>query len=635
MRALFAMGRGRDQRLETGGAVMVEFLIAYLPVLISFLMFWQLGELIVAQMIVDRASSAAGRAAVVVLPDDGAFYDGEPQDVFDGNRKRQIRMAAGMILQASPHLSENFTVDVSNIPTSDDHVDEIGVDVTAEFRCQRLQWVCGLGGLTVLHAASQHTYQGARYEYEPPDLSTLVGNSNTLDPSCSGSDTPNAGGKGNGSGGGSSNPAKGGGFGAGGKSGTGGSGHGGRGNGGSGGNGGADPDQNGSCPPGSTAQADGTCSKARGGGKCKNGTPNPDGMCSDGTCADTGKKPPPGADPKDPCGCPAGSGNGSSCPLQPCPSGQTRNAKNVCSCPANGKPPPPPAPGAGSGTGTGNNGASIIAGSGTQACQGNANSCPCMGTACQGPVTCAASFTSAIDRVLNGTSSSDSVCNGNLAKNLADAAKKAGKANPKLFECEDKAAFQKEMQSDLEARAKKNGDDPSSCGQVAADNVNGAQSCRGFTTLSNKVVMLAPACQSDLLHEWIHMSSGRGGLNGLAATSYNSYNEALTQYLTEVAANGANPPVPVKGAYDDDYMKVVKCMADKLPGGDALMCKAYYDGDSDQLKDALANIYRQKLQAKASPTFTERERLNDPAKLNQFIADNALKPNILMRDVCN
>ena len=202
-----------------------------------------------------------------------------------------------MILQASPHLSENFTVDVSNIPTSDDHVDEIGVDVTAEFRCQRLQWVCGLGGLTVLHAASQHTYQGARYEYEPPDLSTLVGNSNTLDPSCSGSDTPNAGGKGNGngSGGAPGGVPKG----LGGNTGHGGStGHGGAN--GKGGHGGAQADPSGSCPPGQTAQADGSCTPAKG-----------------------------------------------------CPSGQVPSAT--------GCKPPGQCPAPGTGTGTGNNGASVIA----------------------------------------------------------------------------------------------------------------------------------------------------------------------------------------------------------------------------------------------------------------------------------
>ncbi len=279
-KALLGSGSGAA-RGEEGGAVMVEFLIAYLPVLVAFLMFWQLGELLVAQMIVERASSAAGRAAVVVIPDDPAFYDGQLNGSFDGERKREIRFAAGMMLAASPHLSENFTVDVQNVPSGDDQVQELTVGVEAEFRCKRLTWVCGVDGRTVLSAASQHTYHGASYEYAPTDLTNIQSNSNSnaSSPGCSASDTPNAGNKG--SPGGKGND------GAGGK---GNNGAGGKGNDGAGGNG-----------------------SAKGGGKCKSGTADPDGLCPDKTCADTGKKPLASADPNWPCD-PA------------CPAGQTRSA---------------------------------------------------------------------------------------------------------------------------------------------------------------------------------------------------------------------------------------------------------------------------------------------------------------------
>ena len=199
MNVKFPSSRAR-LRSSTRGAIMVEFLIAYMPVLVGFLMFWQLGELIVAKLVVERASSAAGRAAVVVLPDDAAFYDGDVQDTFAGNRKRQIRMAAGMILQASPHISENFTVDVSNPPVTGDRIGTIKVRVDAEYRCNVLQWVCGATGVTILHAETEHAYQGARYDYEPMDLSSITTPSGSTDPSCSGSDTPGAGGSGNGTG---------------------------------------------------------------------------------------------------------------------------------------------------------------------------------------------------------------------------------------------------------------------------------------------------------------------------------------------------------------------------------------------------------------------------------------------------
>ncbi len=305
-------------RASESGAVMVEFLIAYLPVLVAFLMFWQLGELLVAQLVVERASSAAGRAAIVVLPDDPAFYAGQAQAAYDGQRKREVRLAAGMMLAASPHLSENFNVDVQNIPAQgDDSVQELAVEVDAEFRCNRLRWVCGADGVTVLKASSQHTYHGANYEYEPTDLSNLgSANTDTSDPGCSDTDTPGAGGKGNGSGG----------HGSGGVPGKGGA----SGKGGSGGKGGNGPDSSGSCPAGETLNKDGSCSKDRGSpdggpdGSCKNGYYE----CSTGCCKcdDTASQ--------------SGQGTGSgsqSCPYNPgCPANQKKNGKGRCTC----EPPP-------------------------------------------------------------------------------------------------------------------------------------------------------------------------------------------------------------------------------------------------------------------------------------------------------
>ncbi len=237
------MSTDRDARKEAGGAVMVEFLIAYLPVLVAFLMFWQLGELLVAQMVVERASSAAGRAAIVVIPDDPAFYEAEPHGAYSGVRKREIRLAAGMMLAASPHLSENFSVDVTNVPSGGSTVGQVTVDVQAEFRCKRLTWVCGVDGFTLLGSKSTHTYHGAAYEYEPTDLTLLASTStSSSDPGCtadgSGGSGSGSGKGGNGSGSGSNGGGNNGSGGTGSSNGGGvpGKGSGGRSNGGAGGN---------------------------------------------------------------------------------------------------------------------------------------------------------------------------------------------------------------------------------------------------------------------------------------------------------------------------------------------------------------------------------------------------------------
>jgi len=154
----------RDQR----GAVFVEHLIAYLPVMFFFLATWQLLDLCAAHLILKRAASAAARAAVVVLPDDPAFYRGKgdsPKDSYSGQRKDDIMLAAGMILSANPHFSRDFEVDV---PSGRQGSAPLTATVKAKFHCFAgwVSLVCGPTGVRELTAKSVYAYQGAPYSYD-------------------------------------------------------------------------------------------------------------------------------------------------------------------------------------------------------------------------------------------------------------------------------------------------------------------------------------------------------------------------------------------------------------------------------------------------------------------------------------
>jgi hypothetical protein len=151
-------------REDCRGAIFVETLIAYAPVLYLFFATWQIAELCAANLIVRRATSAAARAAVVVLPDDPVFYDGVAVHSFSGKRRDAVRMAAGLILAASPQISDDFQVDVAGTgqagtPTK--------VAVTATFRCAGgwLSLVCGAGGQRRISATTTQAYHGASYQY--------------------------------------------------------------------------------------------------------------------------------------------------------------------------------------------------------------------------------------------------------------------------------------------------------------------------------------------------------------------------------------------------------------------------------------------------------------------------------------
>lgn len=151
----------RDQR----GAVFVEHMIAYLPVMFFFLATWQLMELCAAHLILKRAASAAARAAVVVLPDDPAYYDGVPKDSFAGKRKEDIEMAAAMVLATSPHFSSDVTVEISSSMKGGE---PLTATVKAKFYCFAgwVSLVCGPTGVRELSAKSIYAYQGAAYSYE-------------------------------------------------------------------------------------------------------------------------------------------------------------------------------------------------------------------------------------------------------------------------------------------------------------------------------------------------------------------------------------------------------------------------------------------------------------------------------------
>jgi Flp pilus assembly protein TadG len=81
----------RDQR----GAVTVETLLALPFVLLSFLGVYQLTLLYSAHLVVQRAASAAARAAAVFLADDPSFHaGGEGREVYAREAARRVLLAA-------------------------------------------------------------------------------------------------------------------------------------------------------------------------------------------------------------------------------------------------------------------------------------------------------------------------------------------------------------------------------------------------------------------------------------------------------------------------------------------------------------------------------------------------------------
>jgi hypothetical protein len=151
---------------STKGAVYVEFLIAFLPLLFFFLGLVQLIFVQTASLIVKHAASKAVRAAVVVLPDDPKYYGGTPVGQFSGQRKSDIERSAQIPLATMGLLeaaAAKITVDGGYSRNA-----MLKAKVEYYYHC-KVPWgrfvVCGFSNFKKLTGEASMTAQGADYEY--------------------------------------------------------------------------------------------------------------------------------------------------------------------------------------------------------------------------------------------------------------------------------------------------------------------------------------------------------------------------------------------------------------------------------------------------------------------------------------
>lgn len=167
-----ATPKGLVRRGESG-VVYVEFLIAFLPLFVFFSGLVQLGALELANLVVKHAAVTAARAAIVVLPDDPAFYDQVPVNRAEGKRLSDIQRAATMPLSAidsSPQVKVRFPTSAGGTDTRTSFRWHDLVRVRVEYTCPcRIPIggpvACGLAGTRLLTGEAAMPNQGANYDY--------------------------------------------------------------------------------------------------------------------------------------------------------------------------------------------------------------------------------------------------------------------------------------------------------------------------------------------------------------------------------------------------------------------------------------------------------------------------------------
>jgi hypothetical protein len=145
------------------GAIAVEYLVAFLPVMFFFASVWQIADLYAGHLVVQRAASAAGRAASVVIPDDPFYYGGQQANTYGGMRQRHVELSALLVLDASSRILANPQIQIDGASGTG----PLTARVTARFRCFP-GWgvfVCGPDGTRTLTASARYPYHGASYKY--------------------------------------------------------------------------------------------------------------------------------------------------------------------------------------------------------------------------------------------------------------------------------------------------------------------------------------------------------------------------------------------------------------------------------------------------------------------------------------
>ena len=154
-----ARGLHKDRR----GAVLVEFLIAFMPLMITFSSFVQVAQIATASLVTKHASIVAARAAAVI----SNGHNNTP-DAKKGDNKQEITDAVTAALGPWSHtMTTTPTVTINDQSSGTDVYGMVEVTVTAQYKCSvpfGSMLVCGLGGGThtiIRKAAFPH--QGGCY----------------------------------------------------------------------------------------------------------------------------------------------------------------------------------------------------------------------------------------------------------------------------------------------------------------------------------------------------------------------------------------------------------------------------------------------------------------------------------------
>ncbi|APS00523.1 pilus assembly protein [Pajaroellobacter abortibovis] len=160
-------------RAASEGGVYVEFLIAFLPFLCFFSGLVQLAFVQAIQLIVVHMAAIGARSAIVILPDDPAWYGHEPLNSVSTNRLKEITYAIKTPIWFSFDPNPNVRVTFPTSPGSSATRNQFGPHDLVRIRVD-YRYPCNIpigkdiacpGGIRTISAEAALPNQGANFIY--------------------------------------------------------------------------------------------------------------------------------------------------------------------------------------------------------------------------------------------------------------------------------------------------------------------------------------------------------------------------------------------------------------------------------------------------------------------------------------
>ena len=162
-RALGRLVRGRP--LNARGAVIVEFTVVMVPLLVTFFSFIQMGYLYQSALVLRHAAEIAARAAAVITvkEDNNPNATGRPAEVTEAAYR-----ATGLFGKSG--LISNVKVNITDDSSARDPHGMVHIKLTATVACNvpmggRI--ACFPSGKMTKTVEASYAHQGARYKIEP------------------------------------------------------------------------------------------------------------------------------------------------------------------------------------------------------------------------------------------------------------------------------------------------------------------------------------------------------------------------------------------------------------------------------------------------------------------------------------